>query len=409
LQTLPVAVPVAVTILPPMPFLRRLPRSPYWIAGFTLPDGRRTQRSTKMKDRKEAMKIAIQWEDAARKRITEAQVRRVLSDIHEQIHGERLASPTVTAYVAQWLGRKVGETAAVTATAYRHAVDEFVQSLGDKAGQPIHYVTPAQVAAWRDAAAAKASPRTANNKLKIVRILFQSAWRDGLMTDNPAAKVTALKAGEASRRPFTLPELKSLLGAASQDWRGMILAGLYTGQRLKDIASLTWANIDLERGEIRLSTSKTGRHQIIPIAKPLRAFIDELPSSDNPRAPLFPSAYPLGIRAGGTSGLSQQFHDVLVAVGLAKERPPKRKGKGVGRTAARERNDVSFHSLRHTATSLLKAAGVSESVARDIIGHESAEISRHYTHVDEDAKRKALDRLPDLLSANAVAPKKQSK
>jgi hypothetical protein len=30
-------------------------------------------------------------------------------------------------------------------------------------------------------------------------------------------------------------------------------------------------------------------------------------------------------------------------------------------------------------------------VTRDIIGHESAEISRHYTHVDEDQKRMALD------------------
>jgi integrase len=242
----------------------------------------------------------------------------------------------------------------------------------------------------------KATPRTANNKLKIVRTLFQSAWRDGLLTDNPAAKVTALKAGDGHRRAFTLSELKLLLGAASQDWRGMILAGLYTGQRLKDIASLTWANIDMERGEIRLSTSKTGRHQVLPIAKPLRSFLAELPSSDNPRAPLFPSAYPLGMRAGGSSVLSQQFHEILVTIGLSKERPPKRKGKGVGRDAPRERSEVSFHSLRHTATSLLKAAGVSESVTRDIIGHESAEISRHYTHVEESAKRDALAKLPDV-------------
>jgi integrase len=60
-------------------------------------------------------------------------------------------------------------------------------------------------------------------------------------------------------------------------------------------------------------------------------------------------------------------------------------------------SDVSYHSLRHTATSLLKAAGVSESVTRDIIGHESAEVSRHYTHVDDSAKRVAVDKLPDLV------------
>ena len=52
---------------------------------------------------------------------------------------------------------------------------------------------------------------------------------------------------------------------------------------------------------------------------------------------------------------------------------------------------------RHTATSLLKNAGVPESVAMDIIGHDSEAISRHYTHVETAAKRKALQKLPNLL------------
>ena len=351
-----------------------------------------------MTDRKGAMKLALQWEEAAADRITEAQARRVLSDIHEQIHGTRLASPSVTEYVRQWLGRKKGETKTVTLTAYRHAVEEFSAFLGDKATQSIHYVTPAQVAAWRDKAAEKATPRTANNKLKIVRTLFQSAWRDGLLADNPAAKVSGLKTAEGTRRPFTLSELKALLRLASHDWRGMILTGLYTGQRLKDCASLTWSNIDLEADEIRFTTSKTNRRQVIPIAKPLRAFIDELPAGDDPRAPLFPSLYPLAMRAGGSSPMSQQFYNLLVSTGLAKERVGKDESKGIGRAAAREHSTITFHSLRHTATSLLKAAGVSESVTRDIIGHESAEISRHYTHVEEGAKRKALAKLPDVTA-----------
>jgi hypothetical protein len=46
----------------------------------------------------------------------------------------------------------------------------------------------------------------------------------------------------------------------------------------------------------------------------------------------------------------------------------------------------------HLASSNL----LSEAVARDIIGHESAEVSRHYTHVDEASKRTVLSKLPDL-------------
>lgn len=379
-----------------MASLRRRLGTSYWFACFTLPDGRRVQRSTKLRDRKPALKLALEWEEAAANRITEAQARRVLSDIHEIIHGQPLETPTLTTYVAQWLARKTGEVAEVTRLSYKSATDDLTEFLGAKASQPIHHTTPATIASWRDNAARRASPRTANNKLKIVRVLFQAAWRDGLLSENPAAKVSSLRVGEGTRRPFTLAELKDILRHASTEWHGMILFGLYTGQRLKDIASLTWANADTERGEIRLQTSKTGRNQRIPMARALRAYLSELPSADAKTAPLFPKAHPLSQKAGGSSVLSQQFYGILVDAGLAKERPPKRHGKGIGRDAPRERNEVTFHSLRHTATSLLKNAGVSEAVARDIIGHESAEISRHYTHVDEEVKRRAIELLPDL-------------
>lgn len=388
-----------------MAYLRRLPRSPYWIAGFSLPDGRRTQRSTKEKDRKKAMKLAVQWEEAARRRLTESQARKVISDIHEQIHGTRLVTPSVNDYVARWLDRKKGETAPVTFLAYRHAVQGFRDFLGDKAAQPIHYVTAAQVSEWRDAVAKQSTPRTANNKVKVVRTFFQTAWRDGLLMENPAAKVPTLKVTKGKRRPFSLPELKALLRVASVEWKGLILFGLYTGQRLKDIASLTWSNVDVEHDEIRIVTSKTGRRQVLPIAKPVRAYLTELPAGDDPKAPLFPDAYKVATVNRDVSALSQRFHELLVSANLAQPRTAKERGQGQtgkvgtgkGRSSARENSGLSFHSLRHSAVTLLKLAGVSAAVAQDLIGHQSAAISASYTHVDDEAKRAALSKLPDVL------------
>jgi hypothetical protein len=46
---------------------------------------------------------------------------------------------------------------------------------------------------------------------------------------------------------------------------------------------------------------------------------------------------------------------------------------------------------------LLKNAGVSDVVARDIIGHESEAVSRNYTHIDTETKRRAIDAMPDVL------------
>jgi hypothetical protein len=48
-------------------------------------------------------------------------------------------------------------------------------------------------------------------------------------------------------------------------------------------------------------------------------------------------------------------------------------------------------------------------VARDIIGHESAAISRHYTHIDEETKRKALAKLPDVTAGSAPRPKSKTR
>jgi integrase len=56
-------------------------------------------------------------------------------------------------------------------------------------------------------------------------------------------------------------------------------------------------------------------------------------------------------------------------------------------------SEISFHALRHTTTSLMKNAGISPAVVQDIIGHDSEAISAHYTHIDDAAKRSALQKL----------------
>jgi integrase len=369
----------------------------FWFGCFTDANGKRCQRSTKTTDRKEALKIVTAWEGIARNRATEAQTRRVLSVLHEQIHGTPLSSATVQSYADQWMSRKKVETRAVTLAAYKGALASFLGHIGPKKDQSITYITPPVVAEWRDASATAATPRTANNKLKVLRVFFQSAWCDGLLPDgNPAAKVKTLGTDESTRRPLTIKEIKSALAVASDSWKGMILAGLYTGQRLKDLAGLTWASVDLQSGELNFATSKTGRRQHIPIAAALRAYLENLEASDDPKAPIFPDLHKHAVKANGSAALSQQFHDLLAVAGLVTERDASKQSTGKGRSAARTKTEISFHSLRHSATSLLKKAGVSESVAMDLIGHDSAAMSANYTHTDDDARRAAVAKLPDI-------------
>lgn len=94
--------------------------------------------------------------------------------------------------------------------------------------------------------------------------------------------------------------------------------GLYTGQRLGDLARLTWQNVDTERDEIRFVSRKTGRTMIILIAPPLREQSEKIPAGDDPREPLHPRAFASAEKSGGVKTLSRQFYELLADTGLTK-------------------------------------------------------------------------------------------
>jgi integrase len=53
-------------------------------------------------------------------------------------------------------------------------------------------------------------------------------------------------------------------------------------------------------------------------------------------------------------------------------------------------------SLRHTAVSLLKDAGVPQAVVEELVGHDSEQMSAHYTHVGQAALQKAAAAFPTI-------------
>lgn len=189
--------------------------------------------------------------------------------------GVTLGSTTGRRYLDRWLKAKNGTVSDSTRLAYESAVREFCEFLGERADLEVLYLTTGDIAGFLDHVASTRVPATANNRLKILRVAFQQAWRDGVIDDNPAAKAPMMKTSrsDTKRRAFTLPELKKLLGVARGEWRGLILFGVYSGQRLSDIVRLRWSNVDLETDTLALTTQKTRRRQILPIARPLRRWV----------------------------------------------------------------------------------------------------------------------------------------
>ena len=199
------------------------------------------------------------------------------------------------------------------------------------------------IARFRDSEAKSRARATANLSLKVLRMALGNAVRHGLLTVNPAEKVDALKArGEARRRNFTAAEIRRVLDATDEnpEWRGLVLFGLYTGQRLGDLARLTWRAVNLESREVAFVARKTGRRILLPLLPPLLDYLATLAAGDDPDAPLFPRS----ATATRTGTLSNRFREILVAAGLAE--PVTYKSTGKRRDTARESAELSFHSLR---------------------------------------------------------------
>ena len=388
-----------------MASLKRFPGSRYWYACFTGADGYRRQVSTKEVDKRRAQKIADCLESAAHKAriggLAARQARKVIGEIYEISNRESLPSDTIADYFSRWAQALPTTHGHKTAVRYSGIVKTFLTWLGETSAQRLLFqLNSAELARFRDYYSKAHSPASVNTALDCIQSALTDAFQDNLIDINEAKRVVRLpdKADNPQeRRPFTDLEMKALLDVTADDreWRGMILCGLYHGFRLGDVADLCWPNVDLVLRQFRFDTEKTKRAMNVPIAKPFYRYLMDI-DGDDPTGPLFPKIYALRQRDVPTSALSNQFYRIMEKAGVVKKRTNKKKKDGPGRCGKRKSPGLGFHCFRYTATSLLKRAGVSDAVAREIIGHESAAVSRIYTNIDTETLQAAISKMPDL-------------
>ncbi|MDA3874218.1 MAG: tyrosine-type recombinase/integrase [Kiritimatiellae bacterium] len=373
-----------------MAYVRRIPNRKVWIACFIDKNGNRKSKTTGTRNRKEAEKIAEQYEAIAKGRATFTAIQKAMAELCEEYTGEALPSYSVREYFTLFLERKAPRVNPTTLKKYEGATASLMQGLGEKADNHISNVSTGDLNTWQLEELKRIRPGTLQLYTRLVRQVFKQAQAEGHRPDNPAALLEALAKEKAVRKAFTPDQVRDLLRIASPEWKSLILFAVYTGQRLGDIAALTWEAVDPEKGLITLRTQKTGNELHIPIAGPLFRHIGTLPTPKSNAAPLHP-------KAAGKSvpKLGSEFAALLVDAGI-REAPKKGEGPGT-RAAKRTRNEYSFHCFRHTAVSMMKSAGIGESIVMDLIGHESEAVSRGYTHLDLESKRAALATMPDLL------------
>ena len=394
-----------------MPSLRKdaKGRSPYWIACYTAADGRRLQKSTKQTERKAALEIALTLERAeelARKgTLTETRTRELLAEVLERATGETLPFFTAEGFLRNWLRGKEVSKAANTVRNYRQVVDAFLAHLGSRAGLNIAAITAKDVSTFRDAEIASGkNPNSVRHGLKNLRVPFNAARRQGIITTSPAEAVdlpaTAKNedGGKTEKGVFTTEQIQALLVATTahehgrpvfpdgKEWQGAILFSLYTGSRMADTANLSWGSIDLPAKVITFRQQKTGRAVTIPMHPELENHLLELPAPDNGKAHVFANL------AGKTASfLAKRFALVMARAKLAN--PVISEARG---SKGRRVNSLSFHSARHSFNSAMANAGVPQEIRKKLTGHTSDAMNAHYTHHELEPLRAAIGKLPGI-------------
>ncbi len=351
------------------------------------------------------MKMAVEWENAAKKasehRLTEAQARTVINSIMEHSGQDPITFYKTRDWLQEWLKDKKGSRQSTTVAKYEQVVDRFLVHLGRKADAGLGNVTATDIRNFRDLMQAEGRAASTVNDL-VSKILFApmaKAVRLGYIQLNPCAAVEPLKEIETEAGTFSSEQVAALVAAApSADWKGLILAGYYTGQRLGDLSKLRWRQVDLTHAMITIDKQqKTKTGVAIPIHQDLLDHLLTLPVSDNVDSPVFPELHDKS--GAGKSGLSESFKRIMGVAGIALEKRLDAAGK-----AGRGRNKLSFHSLRHSFNSVMANAGVPEEVRQKLTGHRDKRSHKVYTHLDIPVLKHAVDKVPSLARQSSEQP-----
>ncbi len=398
-----------------MATLFRKPRSPFWWTAYFDGAGKRRFVSTKRTTKSEATAVGAEMQNRARKispgddekrqrilrllenaagqalrgTLSATSAQTILNQILEVSTGEPLQNASIADWLKGWAAEKKGSKAGGTSERYSGVVESFLKFLSPKkATQPLASLSVADVRAFRDKLVHEGrAATTANIAVKILRIPLNLARRQGLIQSNPAEAIDMISAEVAEKQIFTPEDIAKLVAVADENWKGLILAGYYTGARLGDLVGLQWKNVDLTRLSVAFGQRKTKRFVEIPLHPQLQEWMEKQ-NSRQPDDRVFPVSGKSKI--GGAHGLSERFKALLTRAKIVGSVILKRGEKGKSRAS------LSFHSLRHSFNSAMANAGVTQEMRQRLTGHASKAVNDRYTHPELDTLRKAVESVPSL-------------
>lgn len=223
--------------------------------------------------------------------------------------------------------------------------------------------------------------------------LFAYAVKAGTLEANPLHGMEAPKRKDGSAEEpgaYTSEELARICGALADTppvLKALLLLLITTGCRIGEALGLDWEAVDFEKRVIHirqsaqytpalgnyLTTPKNGRSRTVFLSDDTAAALKALPWQQDRGACFRTKSGTERLCDRQARALLRKFLDCL---GM---------------------EDTHFHKLRHTHITLLAQRHVGDVVIRSLVGHSSAAMTQHYTHVTEEGMREAREIITTLV------------
>jgi len=209
---------------------------------------------------------------------------------------------------------------------------------------------------------------TVNRELACLRKMLNKAIDWGYAKENQVSRVKFFSEKDnLKERILSADEERLLLESSPDHLRPIVVVAVQTGMRKSEILGLKWKSVNMEKREIKVEKTKSGKMRIVPVNKELHVELIKLKKNERSEWVF------LNLETG------QPLKDV------------KRAFKGACSRAGIR--DLRFHDLRHTFASRLIEKGADLITVKELLGHSSVKTTERYTHSNRDQKRKAVESL----------------
>jgi len=242
-------------------------------------------------------------------------------------------------------------------------------------------ISPWDVERYKADRKGQLSLASVNRELACMKTIFNKAIQWRMTKENPVRSVKLFKENNRRLRFLMADEMRSVIENCRPHLRPIVITALNTGMRISEILNLRWDEVDFDRAQILVRTSKNGESRHVEMNGLLVETLRQLE-----RRPQNP--YVFGSREGNPyNDFRKSFKSALAAAGIT---------------------DFRFHDLRHTFASHLVMNGVDVMTVKELLGHKTIQMTLRYSHLSQGHKKKAVETLGRILDGHFLDTKGQN-